>query len=583
MPGKISTSVTMEGEKEYRAALREIDSGLRVLKSEMSKVTAEFSGNEDGVEALTAKSDVLSRTISTQEDKINQLREATAKAAQTYGEADTRTQSWQVKLNNAEAELARLNNRLRENAEAIDEAIDAQSDLNDDTNDASSSFKGLGDAVNDAAGKLGVSLPGGATNALNSLGNVNLKAAAAAAGLAALAAAIAKVEQKLADMTREAAAAADEILTMSSVSGLDTTMVQTLQYASELMDVSVDQMSDGLKEITNKMQEARDGSEDTAAKFQQLGVSITDSSGELRSAQDVMLDVIDGLHSMSNTTERDALAMDLLSESARNFNPLIESGSDVLREYAEEAENAGYIMDSTTLVTLQKVDDSYQRLQKSIEGARNKIAVQFAPSLENVYGKLKDFIEKIGTGLAESGIVESFGSILESVGGLLEPLGDLIDAALPALTPLLEDVAKVVALIADTLKVIVGVLTLNIDLIKEGLGLSMGSGKLNAQQSIRYKDSGSVWDPNLGAWVGSGAGANAGGTQYWRGGYSYVGENGPELVYLPRGSEVRTAQESRDGGDVFNITISAASVKEFNDIVEIARNARMMARKAVVV
>ena len=561
MPGKISTSVTMEGEKEYRAALREIDSGLRVLKSEMSKVTAEFSGNEDSVEALTAKNDVLSRTISTQEDKINQLREATAKAAQTYGEADTRTQSWQVKLNNAEAELARLNNRLREN---------------------SSSFKGLGDAVNDAAGKLGVSLPGGATNALNSLGKVNLKAAAAAAGLAALAAAIAKVEQKLADMTREAAAAADEILTMSSVSGLDTTMVQTLQYASELMDVSVDQMSDGLKEITNKMQEARDGSEDTAAKFQQLGVSITDSSGELRSAQDVMLDVIDGLHSMSNTTERDALAMDLLSESARNFNPLIESGSDVLREYAEEAENAGYIMDNTTLVTLQKVDDSYQRLQKSIEGARNKIAVQFAPSLENVYGKLKDFIEKIGTGLAESGIVESFGSILESVGGLLEPLGDLIEAVLPALSPLLEGVAKVVALIADTLKVIVGVLTLNIDLIKEGLGLSMGSGKLNAQQSIRYKDSGSVWDPNLGAWVGSGAGANAGGTQYWRGGYSYVGENGPELVYLPRGSEVLTAQESRDGGDVFNISISAASVKEFNDIVEIARNARMMARKAVV-
>ena len=31
MPGKISTSIAMEGEKEDRAALREIDSGLRVL------------------------------------------------------------------------------------------------------------------------------------------------------------------------------------------------------------------------------------------------------------------------------------------------------------------------------------------------------------------------------------------------------------------------------------------------------------------------------------------------------------------------------------------------------------------------
>lgn len=75
-------------------------------------------------------------------------------------------------------------------------------------------------------------------------------------------------------------------------------------------------------------------------------------------------------------------------------------------------------------------------------------------------------------------------------------------------------------------------------------------------------------------------GWNAPGTRNWRGGLTWVGENGPELVNLPRGSSVTSAQESRmAGGDTFNITISAKDVREFNDVVEMAKTARMRARK----
>jgi hypothetical protein len=41
-------------------------------------------------------------------------------------------------------------------------------------------------------------------------------------------------------------------------------------------------------------------------------------------------------------------------------------------------------------------------------------------------------------------------------------------------------------------------------------------------------------------------GHNAGGTSYWPGGMSWVGERGPELVNLPRGSAVYSAGRSRD-------------------------------------
>jgi hypothetical protein len=40
-------------------------------------------------------------------------------------------------------------------------------------------------------------------------------------------------------------------------------------------------------------------------------------------------------------------------------------------------------------------------------------------------------------------------------------------------------------------------------------------------------------------------GTNARGTSYWRGGPTWVGENGPELVSLPQGSQVLNAARSR--------------------------------------
>ena len=74
-------------------------------------------------------------------------------------------------------------------------------------------------------------------------------------------------------------------------------------------------------------------------------------------------------------------------------------------------------------------------------------------------------------------------------------------------------------------------------------------------------------------------GYNAAGTDNWRGGWTRIGENGPENVYLPRGAAVDTAQESRDGGNnYYYITIDAKSVQEFEDIVRIAQEQRWKSR-----
>jgi len=63
--------------------------------------------------------------------------------------------------------------------------------------------------------------------------------------------------------------------------------------------------------------------------------------------------------------------------------------------------------------------------------------------------------------------------------------------------------------------------------------------------------------PGAGAqqeWEKENAGHNAGGTDNWRGGQTWVGEDGPELVTLPRGSRITPAGAS--GSPTVNIYVS---------------------------
>ena len=612
----ISTKFTLSGEKEYKQALSEIGNGMRVLDSEMRKVQSAYAKNADSVESLAAQNDVLERKILSQTEKIEYLKAALQQSAEKYGESDKRTMQWQTSLNNAEAELNNLNNKLDENKEKIEES--------------GKETGNLGDVVSGLTEKFGIKLPEGMQKSMNSMGSLNTTSVKIAGGFVALAVAIAKVEKALIQMTRESAEAADDIVTLSSVTGISTDSIQELNYMADLTDVSLDRIRDSLKETTNKMQEAATGTGDAYEAYNKLGVAITDADGQLRSAEDVFYDTIDALGDMKNQTERDALAMDLMSESAQELNPLIEIGSDGLKQYAQEAHSMGYVLDNEALTALTEVDDAYQRLQKSQEGAKNQLSAEFAPYLTEFYEKITKLIKDGGQALKDSGIVDSFGMLLETVGDIIAPTDQLSSDTVPKLTEALRPLAEIMAGIADTIDFISGAATVLTTGIWDwdkwsggwkqmgkaaGFGYSYGNG--NNTQTLKEKweqtdvnratsangygqyYANGKWYSNYESylrdeWEKSGTGTtfeywkmqkgyNASGTDYWRGGRTLIGEYGPEEVVLPQGTRILTAQETRQssGGDTFYITIPANTVKEFNDIINIARNKRRTDRMGV--
>ena len=585
---KVNTEFTVTGEEKLRRAITEINNGAKVLKSEMNKLTAEYDGNTDSAEFLTQKYDILERQMLTQKDKVEALKQAVADSAEAYGEADSRTQNWIIQLNNAEAALANTYGEMGRTQTAIENMDKSLDEVSDSTGSAAEGVTSLGDVLDTVADKLGVNLPDGISKFTGGLGKIPASTAAAAAGIAAVVAIVIKLEKKLMDVTKETAAAAKELEALSLQTGVSTTDLQAFQYAEDFIGVSSDQLADSLKDLTTKMSDAANGNEETAAKFDQLGVSIYDAQGNLRSSYDVFLDVIDGLGEMSNQAERDALAMSLINESAQQLNPLIEQGSGSLKKYADEAENVGYILSNDQLKALTAVDEAQNRLLKSQEAVSKQISAEYAPYMSDALNETRELIEKVGKALIDSGAVDAFGSILDSAVSLLEPLGDLVSDLLPPLGVLLQGVAGTIAWIADTINLIVGLLTLNGDRISTALGLNPNKAS-NIQKALYgadyktesyYDSTGNYYDPTTGQWTGNYF-HNAGGNDNFPGGRTRVGENGPETVYLPQGTVIANAQETRaDGGydAPVNVYIEARTIQEFNDIIEIVRDAQRVRR-----
>lgn len=590
----VKARVELDGEQKYKQALSELQRGNAVLGSEMRKLQAEYKGNTESTEFLTKKGELLERQLLQQKDKVQTLQDALRNAATQYGEASEQTQKWQVKLNNAEAAQYDLEHAIEENNQALE--------------GQGQTMAGLGDTVGDLAGKLGIQLPEGARNALNGMQGLSTGTVAVMSVAAAAVAAMVSQVKALHEMTLKVAAEVDEIVTESMTAGLSTRTIQELRYAENLIDVSYGTISSAMTKLTRNMAAANSGNQELMNSFRALGVSITDSSGELRSAEEVFYDLIDALGQVDNATERDAAAMDLLGRNAQELNPLILQGSKAMQALAAEAEATGYVLDESQIKKLADVDDAYQRMNLQIEATKKQLALEFAPASKSAMELFSSVVKDAGDALTKSGIIVGMQVLLETIDSLLGLTEDATEHVIPAiteglgpLTRVMGDLAVLAAAVADAMNLISGLDPWNwgSGKITTALGLGYASGNASNVQRVRMAQEGRLeqydayygrgqlkysreeqrwFDRDTGEWY-DGNPYNAGGTSNWRGGLTWVGENGPELVRLPRGSQIMTAQESRGaGGDVFNISIPARDIKEFNDIVRIAQSARVMTR-----
>lgn len=250
----------------------------------------------------------------------------------------------------------------------------------------------------------------------------------------AMATGIAAGTGALVSFTRQGAAYADEVLTMSTNTHIATDQLQAYMYAAELVDVSTETMTSSMARNIRSMNSAAEGTGAAAEAYAALGVSVTDAEGNLRDSQEVYWELIDALGDVDDYTQRDALAMSIFGRSAQDLNSLIAVGSEGMAEYAAQAEEAGAILSEDTLEQFGNFDDVMQQVSSGVDAAQNALGTVLLPVLTELGSE--------GTGLLgefTTGILEANGDmdlIAQTIEGLLPRVAGLINTFLPTIISL---------------------------------------------------------------------------------------------------------------------------------------------------
>lgn len=619
----INTKLKIEGEREYRQAISSCNDALAALSSKLKLLQTTFAENENSVEGLSQVNETLNQQILTQVEKVQTLQDAWEFARQEYGEADKSTLSFEQQLNKAKETLIEMERALRDNTEQLEAAggkadnfsggledlaeqtgtaTEKTEELNNQVDKSNEKFTGLGTVVGDVSNAMGISLPESAKKSLSALADIDQKSATLFGSLAAAAGAIVKAEQELADLTISAADSASGLTDLSYQTGLSTTELQELQYAAAYCGVDLNSITSAMDTLTQKMATAQNNVGETTEAFNKLNISVDDENGILRDSKDVFYEAIDALSRISDPTERNAIATEIFGQSWQKLKPLLSQGSEALREYAQEAHYVGYVMDTDMILKLEAVSKAQTRYTTELEASKNQIAEEFAPALTEFINQYGETFSDLEMDLKDSGLVNLLASLLEVVTAL-SPAFQLLGDALKLLEPFLQMASVALGAIADALNIIfnlVAALTsvLRLDfsgamdhVISAADVLSGNSATVRAFQNTgltkkKQTSESGTWVPNVtGGYMGADGKwhQNAAGTDNFIGGVTWVGENGPEPVWLPQGSRIGTNQEGRSlsGGDTYNFIVQANEIREIDDFIRRMKNQRRVARMGV--
>ena len=250
---------------------------------------------------------------------------------------------------------------------------------------------------------------------LRKIGNVNLKAASeqvkevgnrltsAGEAMRGVSMAAAAVTAAIGALTVKSGKWADDLNTMSKVYGISTGELQKYSAAAELVDVDVETIAKSHLRLTKAMSGSEDETGAQAEAFNKLGISVTDSNGELRNADTVWQETIKALGEVENETEREALAMTLMGKSAAELNPLIEDGGETYKQLSETlAQYDLDFIDQEMIDNANAFNDSLDTIKAiglvGLQQIGTQLAATLAPVLEkvvNLVGRLAKWVSNL--------------------------------------------------------------------------------------------------------------------------------------------------------------------------------------------
>ena len=402
-------------------SLKDVDKTIKDTQRSLKDVDKLLKLDPGNTELLVQKQKLLKTAIDETKNRLNQLKEA----QKQFGEGTAEYDAIQREIVETEQKLKGLEDEYRNFGSVAGQKIQA----------VGKDIQGFGGAVKSA-------------------GQAFAPVSAAAAGLVG----------SLAALGVNAVKSADDLNTLSKQTGLSTDTLQKMQYASDLVDVSVDDIVGAVRKMKNNMDS---DSAAVKAAWETIGVSATDASGQMRPVEDVFYDVVGALSQIPNETERDQIAMDLFGRSADSLAGIIDDGGASLQTYGQEAENLGLILSGDTLNSLNTLNDTLDQTKAQLSGTFAELGASVAEVLAPVLEQAVVLIQKVADAIREmdpetlqmiitiaagvaaiSPLLITLGSVITIIGGVVKAVGVFVGALAAANPVVLGIIAVIAALVA---------------------------------------------------------------------------------------------------------------------------------------
>lgn len=561
--------IGIEGEKQFKNALREINQSFRVLGSEMKLVSSEFDKNDKSIQAITARNNQLNKEIDAQKEKVSTLEKALSNAAASFGENDRRTLSWQTQLNNANAELNNMERELKESQEEvkrlnrekldklvgglkqageiagktlvaglkaaaaamaaigagavatgkwIKDSLNVYADYEDSMKqvqatmgltgvEGEEAFKKLSEAAKEAGAstRFSASESADALNYLALAGYDAEQAIDALPGVLTLAAAGGMDLAKASDLVTDSMAALGlEISDMDSymdmmarTSQKSNTDVQqlgegilvagaTMKNAGQELDTLNVMLgvlanrgikgSEGGTKLRNVIMSLTSPTSAAAKELDSLGISVTDSSGNIREMNEIFEDLNEKLGGLSESDKMNALSNIFNKQDLAAVNALLSGTGDEMNNLYNELANAEGAALQMSETMESGLAGSVRSLKSAYEGLQITIGEQFSDMAGEVVGDVTSLVRDVtailNDGFQEGDITaigerissflmdgikrisEYLPEVIEMVSIMLTELVNVLVALLPTLLPPLLEGA--IALLTGIIDAIVG-------------------------------------------------------------------------------------------------------------------------------
>lgn len=385
---------------KLQASLKGVNSTINSTKAQLRDVEKLLKLDPTNTELLRQKQKLLGDQVKATSDKLEELKKAQAqmdasgvdKSSQEYMALQREIIATEQELKNAEKEARNFNASLEK---------------------VSATAKKVSEGATKAAEKTRA-LSTAAAGALTAIGGLAYKAATNA----------------------------DDLNTLAKQTGFTTAELQKMQYAADRIDVSMETITGASQKMVNKLR----SSEKT---FTELGIATRDASGNLRSSTDIFYDTIKYLSTIENETERDAVAMSIFGKSANELAGIIDDGGQALKEFGDEAEQAGLILDQETLDGLNEVNDEIDKLKAQGAASIAKAGAAALQALTPLIEKVAVAIEKVLNFIAQltPQQMQVIMTILAVVAAI-SPLLSIISALSAAIAFLASPIGIVIAIIA---------------------------------------------------------------------------------------------------------------------------------------